>query len=251
MLAEERQQIILEMLKTNRIVKVQEICNRTHGSESSVRRDLQALEERGLLERVHGGAKINYALQNEPDMFGKASQHPNAKQAIGKQAATHVNAEDVIFLDAGTSTLAMVDYLPINQGITVVTNGILHASALAERHIQTILVGGKLKATTKAIVGVDAISQLSKLRFNKAFLGINGVHPIDGYTTPDPDEAAIKEYAMAKAQHSFVLADSSKLNEVSFVQVAPLNAATLIVEHASAKLLHPFMKETTVEEVKR
>ena len=60
MLAEERQQMILEMLKTNQFVKVQEICDQTHGSESSVRRDLQTLEEKGLLERVHGGAKLNY-----------------------------------------------------------------------------------------------------------------------------------------------------------------------------------------------
>ncbi|MGX5378163.1 DeoR/GlpR family DNA-binding transcription regulator [Ligilactobacillus sp. LYQ135] len=251
MLAEERRQIILDMLKSNRIVKVQEICKRTHCSESSVRRDLQVLEERGLLERVHGGAKINYALQNEPDMFGKALQNPNAKEAIGRHAAMHINSEDVIFLDAGTTTLAMVDYLPQNKGITVVTNGILHASALAERHIQTILLGGQLKATTKAIVGINAIEQLSKLRFNKAFLGINGVHPLDGYTTPDPDEAAIKEFALQKSQHTFVLADSSKLNEVSFMQVAPLNAATLIIEPTSAKLLRSFTKQTTVEEVKR
>ena len=251
MLAEERQQIILEMLRSNRVVEVQEFCKRTHGSVSSIRRDLKTLEEQGLLERVHGGAKINYALQNEPDMFGKASQNPDAKRAIGQQAATHVNPNDVIFLDAGTSTLAMVDYLPQNQGITVVTNGILHASALAERHIRSIIIGGHLKETTKAIVGVSALSQLNKLRFNKAFLGMNGVDISDGYTTPDPEEAAIKECAMQKAQYSYVLADSSKLNEVSFVQVAPLKMATLIVEKISAALLHSFMKETTVEEVKR
>lgn len=250
MLAEERQQIILDMLKTNKIVKVQEICSQTHGSESSVRRDLQTLEEKGLLERVHGGAKINYTLQSEPDMFGKASQHPHAKELIGKKAAEHVKAQDVIFLDAGTTTLSMVDYLPQNQGITVVTNGILHASALAERHIKTILVGGFLKETTKAIVGVDALNQLSKLRFNKAFLGINGVDLEGGYTTPDPDEAAIKEYAMRKSQQNFVLADSSKFNKVSFVQVADLNAATLIVDQTSARLLHPFKSKARIEEVK-
>ena len=248
MLAEERQQMILEMLKANQFVKVQEICDQTHGSESSVRRDLQTLEEKGLLERVHGGAKINYTLQNEPDMFGKASQHPHAKELIGKQAAQQVKPEDVIFLDAGTTTLAMVDYLPQNQGITVVTNGILHASALAERHIKTIMVGGLLKETTKAIVGVDALNQLSKLRFNKAFLGINGIDQ-DGYTTPDPDEAAIKEYALTKSQTTFVLADSSKFNKVSFVNVAPLNAATIIVEKLPAKLLHSFKSQTRVEEV--
>ena len=105
-----------------------------------------------------------------------------------------------------------------------------------------------MKETTKAIVGVDALNQLSKLRFNKAFLGINGIDQ-EGYTTPDPDEAAIKEYALTKSQATFVLADSSKFNKVSFVNVAPLSAATVIVENLPAKLLHSFKSQTRVEEV--
>ena len=112
------------------------------------------------------------------------------------------------------------------------------------------MVGGLLKETTKAIVEIDALNQLSKLRFNKAFLEINGVDPESGYTTPDPDEAAIKEYAISKSQQNFVLADSSKLDKVSFVQVAPLNAATMIVEETSAKLLRSFKSKTRIEEVK-
>ena len=230
MLAEERRQIILKMLKEHQIVKVQQICKKTHSSDSSVRRDLQNLEKKGLLKRIHGGAKFNYELQNEPDMFGKASQYPDAKQRIAYQAATHIKNDDVIFLDAGTTTLAIVDYIPQHQNITIVTNSILHAFALIERHLKTILLGGILKENTKAIIGETAISQLRNLNFNKAFLGINGIDIAKGYTTPDLQEAAIKREALKKSQQTFILSDESKLNKVSFVKVASIDEANLIIE---------------------
>ena len=103
-LAEERQQHILQMLKENNIVKLQEIREQTNCSESSARRDLQLLEEKGLLVRVHGGAKIKHSLQRELDMSGKTSKNTTQKETIAKAAAKLVEAEDVIYLDAGTTT---------------------------------------------------------------------------------------------------------------------------------------------------
>ncbi len=109
-LAEERQQHILQMLKENNVVKIKEIRKQTNCSESSARRDLQLLEEKGLLIRVHGGAKIKHSLQRELDMSGKASKNTAQKEAIAQAAAKLVEAEDVIYLDAGTTTLAMIPY---------------------------------------------------------------------------------------------------------------------------------------------
>ena len=122
-LAEERQQMILQMLKENKVVKLQEICEKSGCSESSARRDFQLLEEKNLLVRVHGGAKIKYSLSSEPDMTGKATRNTSEKNAIAHAAAKHIQQDDVIYLDAGTSTLAMVQYLEPEQNLTVVTNG--------------------------------------------------------------------------------------------------------------------------------
>ena len=141
-LAEERQQHILQMLKENNIVKLQEIREQTNCSESSARRDLQLLEEKGLLVRVHGGAKIKHSLQRELDMSGKASKNTTQKETIAKAAAKLVEAEDVIYLDAGTTTLAMIPYLNKPE-LIVVTNGVMHASLLADQNVRTILVGGE------------------------------------------------------------------------------------------------------------
>lgn len=111
MLAEERQQVILGMLHENGIIKLHDVCRKVECSESSVRRDLQELEEAGLLIRVHGGAKIRQSLQRELDMSGKFSQNIEQKNRIAEKAVSLIQDEDVIYLDAGTSTLAMVPFL--------------------------------------------------------------------------------------------------------------------------------------------
>lgn len=246
-LAEERQQHILQMLKENNVVKLQEIREQTNCSESSARRDLQLLEEKGLLVRVHGGAKIKHSLQRELDMSGKASKNTTQKEAIAKAAAKLVEAEDVIYLDAGTTTLAMIPHLNKPE-LTVVTNGVMHASLLADQNVRTILVGGELKNTTKAIIGVKAVSSLIQFRFNKAFLGINGIHPRYGFTTPDPDEAAVKTAALEQSEECFVLADPSKFDNVSFVKVAELSQATIITSSLSQPVRARYYEQTTIQE---
>lgn len=248
MLAEERQQAILHMLKNNHIVSVQDICHKTKSSESSIRRDLQLLEENGMLERVHGGARMIQNLQHEPDMVGKTTQHPQEKQAIAQCAASHVRPNDVIFLDAGTTTLAMIDFLVDIPHIKVVTNGVLHAYTLSDRNIETFMVGGKLKTNTKALVGTQALNELAHMHFNKAFLGANALSITEGYMTPDPEEAAVKALALQQADKGFVCADASKLDQVSFIQIAPLKAATLISN--SCKTIAQYREKTEVKEVK-
>ncbi|WP_311406661.1 DeoR/GlpR family DNA-binding transcription regulator [Liquorilactobacillus uvarum] len=249
MLAEERQQVILSMLKTSSVVKLQDICKKVTCSESSVRRDLQLLEEKGLLIRVHGGAKVKHSLQRELDMTGKSLRNVQQKSSIAKFAAEQIQDEDVVYLDAGTSTLAMIQFLHSGQRLTVVTNGVVHASALADRNIRTILVGGELKTTTKAIVGIETVNSLHHYRFNKAFLGTNGVHPRFGYTTPDPDEAAVKKTALDQSEKNYILADESKIDQVSFVKVAELAKAIIITNRLPKTVLDQYSDQTTIQEV--
>lgn len=250
-LAEERQELILQMLRENNVVKIQDICEKSGCSESSARRDLQLLEENNLLVRIHGGAKVKYSLSSEPDMTGKARQNTTEKNAIAKAAASRLREGDVVYLDAGTSTLALIQYLEPSAHLTVVTNGVVHASMLADKGVRTILVGGELKNTTKAIVGVEAVNSLKQYRFNKVFMGINGIHPQYGYTTPDPDEAAVKQVAMEQSEQCFILADHTKFDEVSFVKVADVAQASVITTKLPAKVSSQYNKQTTIQEVEQ
>ena len=248
-LAEERHRIILELLKERNVVKLQDICERTHCSESSGRRDLQLLEERGLLVRVHGGAKMKQPLQRELDVMGKSTQNTQEKESLGAKAASYIQDDDVIYLDAGTSTLAIIPYLSEDQHLTVVTNGVEHASLLADKNIRTFLLGGRLKNTTKAIIGVEAANDLKRFRFNKAFLGINGVHEKYGLTTPDPDEAEIKRTALERSEKGYVIADKSKFGYVSFVKVADVTDATIITSTLPASVAKQYSSQATIQEV--
>ncbi|WP_373737639.1 DeoR/GlpR family DNA-binding transcription regulator, partial [Jeotgalibaca porci] len=163
MFTEVRYQVIKELLQEQSIVKMQEIVQLTGSSESTIRRDLSALEEEGVLIRVHGGAKRGYKLQAEPAMDIKSGLNMDDKHLIAKRAAAFVENEDVLFFDAGSTTFEMIPFLQ-GKKVTVVTNGVPHASLLADLKISTILLGGKIKLETKAIIGSTCLRQLDDYR---------------------------------------------------------------------------------------
>ena len=118
-----------------------------------------------------------------------------------------------------------------------------------ELSIRTFLLGGRLKNTTKAIIGVEAANDLKRFRFNKAFLGINGVHEKYGLTTPDPDEAEIKRTALERSEKGYVIADKSKFGYVSFVKVADVTDATIITSTLPASVAKQYSSQATIQEV--
>ncbi|MCT8975440.1 DeoR/GlpR family DNA-binding transcription regulator [Clostridium sp. CX1] len=227
MLTEERHNLILELLKEKGVVKINELVEATNTSESTIRRDLTILESTNSIKRIHGGATLTKGRLIEQTYLEKEVQSVDEKRLIGKYAASLVKDGDCIYLDAGTSTFEMIQFID-RKNIIVVTNGLKHINALVERKINSYILGGKVKETTKAVVGIDALKSLEKFRFDKSFLGINGVHLEQGFTTPDSEEAILKESAIKQSRQAFILADDSKFGEVSFVKVADLEKAMII-----------------------
>ena len=247
MILETRQQRILEMLESQHIVQLQDLMTALGVSESTIRRDLSQLESLGQCIRVHGGAKRAYHLEVESTFQQKIKQQEQAKQQMAQAAAELVQEQSVIYLDAGTSTYAMVPYLS-HKEIVVVTNGIQHADALTDTKVRVILIGGELKAKTRAIIGSTAIKQLQTYRFDQAFMGMNGVDAEWGYTTPDAEESAVKQQAFQQASQVYVLADSDKIGKVSFSQVAPIEDAILLTNSLTQGQKEPLQKQTIVKE---
>lgn len=249
MLTEERQQMIMSLLKQQGTVKLQELVEHLQASESTIRRDLSQLEELTLLKRVHGGAALLQRKGLEPTVLEKKNKKVAEKQRIAKIASTFIENGDCIYLDAGTTTMEMIPFLK-DRNVIVLTNGLMHISKLMEAGIKTLLVGGQIKVSTNATVGSTAIEFLKNYRFDKCFLGMNGVHPELGFTTPDPDEAVLKKTALQLSLESYVLTDSTKLNEATFTRVADLSAATLITDDLDESALqtirqHPNAKVVT------
>ena len=230
MFTEERYNIILQELKAKGIVSVSDLVKILDASESTVRRDLNALDSEGLLKKIHGGAiQIGEsASKHDYKVNVRQSLNLDEKNEIAKKAASLIEEGDVIYLDAGTTTENLINFIEADD-ITIVTNGIVHAKKLLEKGIKTFILGGEVKAITEAIVGSTAVEDLKKYNFTKGFFGTNGVSNKNGYTTPDINEAMVKSQAMKMCTESFILADTSKLEEVSFITFGEISDATLII----------------------
>ncbi|KMY53091.1 DeoR faimly transcriptional regulator [Bacillus sp. FJAT-27231] len=248
MLTEERHHLILQLLKEKEVRKLQEFVEATGSSESTIRRDLSQLEDEKKLIRVHGGAALIKQKRSEPSMMEKSNQHAEEKKRIAMYAAEFLRKGDCIYLDAGTTTLAMIPHIE-EKDITVVTNSITHAAALTEKGIQTFVTGGFLKANTRALIGQGALHGLNQYSFDKCFIGVNGIQLNVGFTTPDPEEALIKRTAMKQSLETYVLADRSKFNETAFAHIAHLNQAVIITDKLEEELLHSYKEKTSIKEV--
>ena len=237
MLAEQRFEIILQELNEHRAAGVPRLCELTGASEATIRRDLNALARQGKLNKVHGGAVASGGefLGEEPDVDTKERLHQPEKERIARYAAD---------LDAGTTTVRMVEHLRQSKAIFV-TNGVACALRLLDLGLRGYVLGGTLKPGTGAVVGADALNALEGYNFTKAFLGINGITVRQGFTTPDPEEAAVKRKAAQRAYLTYILADSSKFETVTAASVLPLEKASIITDRLPdrAYLEHTIVKE--------
>jgi len=180
-------------------------------------------------------------------MIEKSSINHQAKQKIAKFAVGLIEEGDSIYLDAGSTILEMIPHLPEN--IVAVTNGMTHLPLLLEKNIKTYLIGGFVKPSTKAIIGRDAWASLQHYRFDKCFMGVNGIHPHFGFTTPDQEEATIKELAMSLSREAFILADDSKFTEVAFAKIADIEAATIITNELERDIEKQYEEKTVIKVV--
>lgn len=227
MLSEKRHEITLNLLKLKGFVSLTELLDATESSESTIRRDLSYLESVNLLKRVHGGAKSLANVSKELSYNEKSSKSIHEKRAIAKYASSLIDDGDCIFVDAGTTTYELIDYLE-GKDILVVSNGLSHIDTLIKKNIKCYVIGGNIKISTKAITGCDALMCLSKFRFDKCFIGTNGVHHTYGLTTPDNEEAILKECAINNSRKAYVLADDSKFGEISTVKFSDINKCVII-----------------------
>lgn len=248
MLTNERHDFILNLLEEKRTVKLQELVEKTDASESTLRRDLTELENMGKLERVFGGAILPSRNLQEPSIADKSTRNLMEKKAVAEFAATFVQEGDSVFLDAGTTTLQMIPFLK-DKNPVVVTNGLPLAESLNDHGITTYLTGGLLKPRTGAFVGSGTLMALGTYHFDICFLGVNGFHMEYGYTTPDPEEAAIKRMASSHSKMTYMLADHSKIHKVSFAKIMDLQEASLIVDRLEAADQAEFEKLTSVKVV--
>lgn len=233
MITEERYRQILKYLDEKKSASVTELVELLETSESTIRRDLNSLAGMNRLKKVHGGAM---SIEADLDFSEKSVETKNKlfmeeKEEIARYAASTLVKNDFVFIDAGTTTEKMIDFIE-EKDIVVVTNGTTHARKLAAKGIKAYIVGGRVKHETEAVVGAAAIDFLRRYNFTKSYLGTNGISFVGGFSTPDVDEAGVKSMAIERSYVSFVLADHSKFVKefpITFAQLSDLCIITDVV----------------------
>ncbi|PWD52371.1 D-beta-D-heptose 1-phosphate adenosyltransferase [Serinibacter arcticus] len=221
MYAPERQHTILELARSQGRVEVGVLAETLQVTPETVRRDLTALERRGLVRRVHGGALPVERLGVEPTLERRMERSAEQKARIARRALEELPQDGTILLDAGSTTVALAELIPEHAELTVVTNSVAIAAALHQRSsVSIFLLGGRIRRRTGAAVGDWAEHALQDICVDVAFLGANGVDVHRGFTTPHDVEAATKRAFIAASRRAVVLADSSKAGIVSFHRFA-------------------------------
>ncbi|MBB2988476.1 DeoR/GlpR family DNA-binding transcription regulator [Terracoccus luteus] len=227
MYAAERQQRIIALARQDGRVEVTALADDLGVAAETVRRDLTALERRGSLRRVHGGAIPVERLEVEPTLATRFSRLADVKRRIAARALDELPAGGSVILDAGSTTQAVAELLPTDLQLTVITNSLSAAATLsANPGVTLYLLGGRLRGTTGAAVGDWALSPLADVVVDVAVVGTNGISVARGLTTPDQSEALVKKAMVAAARKCVVLTDSSKTGDDHlhrFAQVADVD----------------------------
>ncbi|QDR82556.1 Glucitol operon repressor [Sporomusa termitida] len=228
MFAEERKTEILQLIRIGNPVTVSSLSQRFGVSESTVRRDLQELEDNGLIQRTHGGA-ISVQTGFEMSFQEKEVRFLAEKQQIATLAAGLVNDGETVLLDSGTTTLEIARLLRTKR-ITVATNSMDIAQVFSDdAAVETVLLGGTLRKNTRALVGYLTNDALRKMYFDKVFLAINGIDPEFGITTPNLTEAETKRYMLHAGKQKILVADNSKIGRRSLSRVCGLEDIELLI----------------------
>ncbi|WP_227991223.1 DeoR/GlpR family DNA-binding transcription regulator [Spiroplasma poulsonii] len=230
MLKEQRWEKILACLDEQHLVLVNDLITKLQLSPTTLCRDLTEMEQQGLLKRVHGGVKLQKVreFRLEEQLNEKIQHHAEAKYLIAQQAVKKIKPKMWLYLDAGSSTLALIKLMRPDDDLVIITNSIFHVKLLALAGFNNVYVlGGKYKHQTGALIGWEAVSTLQKYHLDCAFLGVNGISGANLYTT-DPEKAMIKAEVIKCVSKSYVLADKSKFNAKSSVKFASQSEVEII-----------------------
>lgn len=229
MIPTERHQQILALVQERGVVSIAELTERLAVSHMTIRRDLQKLEEQGAVMLVSGGVRSTERLASEPSHLDKTSMFSQQKQAIGEMAARHIPRNSCIYLDAGTTTLALARELGMRDDLLIVTNDFVIANFLIDTsHCRMIHTGGTLCRDNRSCVGNAAARTLRDLSIDIAFISAS-CWGLRGTFTPDEDKIVVKRAAGEVSSKRVLLADSSKYNKIATFLSLPIDRFDSII----------------------
>lgn len=234
MLAQQRQASILDQVRRLGGARVADLVAKFGVSDMTVRRDIETLAERGLVLKVHGGAVLVEGTADEPGYAAKSLHQRVEKAAIARAAARLAKPGSAIGISAGTTTAALAAELVSVPELTVVTNSIPVADAFyrAGRNDRTVVLTGGTRTPSDALVGPVAQAAAARIHLDALFLGVHGMSPSAGFTTPNLSEAETNRALVACARRLIVLADHTKWDMIGISTIAGFADADVVVTDA-------------------
>lgn len=227
----ERWRQISSMVEKEDYVTVEEFCTQLGVSEATIRRDLTAMEGRGMLERFRGGAQRVHTVYRPEHNAGSIShrllERREEKIAIARRAAELIEDGDYVFIDSSSTTFFVIDYITARD-VTILTNGILIMPKLLEKNMRGYIIGGFIDNCSESVIPDDYTVAMQSMNFNKTLIGTYGISEKTGYTTYGTAEGNFKRNIIAQSEQTYVLADMSKFDRSAFFSYASLDACTLI-----------------------
>jgi DeoR family transcriptional regulator of aga operon len=230
MLIEERRQHVLSMIHRDGRVLVSELSDTLGISRITIRKDLAHLEEKGLLQRTHGGAlSAQRGALLDPSLNEKVQHRIQEKERIAEAATNLVSEHQCVLLDSGSTTTMIARALRRFSNLTVITNGLNIAGELASTNFEVMLTGGMLRKNSYSLVGPSAEDMLADIYADILFLGVDGFDLANGITTPNVLESRVNR-AMVKSSRKIVAAcDSSKFSRRSFALIVPTSSVNVVI----------------------
>ena len=226
----QRRERIQEFLSLHKIARTVDLCMMLEASEATVRRDLEWLEQAGVLERTHGGAILNQRMILEPEYRQRAQHSPEEKRRIGALAASLINDGDIVFVNSGTTTTQVIHQIRNDAEITLFTNNMNAVLEMGDPGFHLYLVGGEYQPRSKSLAGRFAMENLQKIYANKAILGVDGISIKRGCTVPTNAEAeVVRQMVEHTMGQIIVVADHNKWGVVSNFQIAAIDEIDILV----------------------
>lgn len=211
MIGTERQREILEYIKRNETISIEQIVNTFFVSEATARRDLNALEKTGLIRRVFGGATLVMGSDRQVPLFVREREDEREKHNIGRRAATLVRDGQILFIDGSSTAQFLLPHLSRFNDLIVITNGLKTAQTLGEMHIKVYSTGGLLIDNSSVLVGADAERFVEGYNADVCFLSCKGFSEDGRFTDTSYAETELRKHFLANAKTKVMLMTKNKL----------------------------------------
>lgn len=248
MIREQRLNKIKQFLDKKNIIQVNDVKNLFDVTEMTIRRDLQILEDEGILERIHGGAKRKEQISDrELSHIEKSTLFIEEKKYIAKITSSLINNNDTIYIGAGTTNELIYDYLSVNFA-KVITNSLqVFEKFKNDNRFELMLVGGKYRERTGAFVGSFTIDTLKKIRVKKAFIGANGIYN-DAIYNYNEEEGDAQSVMLDNAHEKYILCDYSKIDKEDFYSFYKLSSFNALItdKNLDKKLFDKYATYTNI-----